>query len=121
MLSHHNPLKIVALTMGVEELVLPDDQGLLEGDVFVLKHITHFHQVGFDSQKLIDLAQASEKNAFLQQQDKTLEPMLQSWQHSEDPAQVTQQQTQGLLCTVGWNCQCKQPQKKPANKAVLWL
>ena len=110
MLTPHNPLKVIALTMGVKESIFPIGWGLLEGDIFILfiyySYIIHFHQVCFNLQMLTDLAQANGRSAFVQQQEKTLEPTIQYWQHCEEPIQVPQQ-TQGLLCCVRWNCQCK--------------
>lgn len=55
MLTPHNPLKVIALTMGVKESIFPIAWGLLEGDIFIPEHVIHFHQVGFDLQMLTDL------------------------------------------------------------------
>lgn len=59
MLTPHNPLKVIALTMGVKESIFPISWGLLKGDIFLLEHIIHFHQVGYDLQMLTDMAQCS--------------------------------------------------------------
>lgn len=55
MLTPHNPLKVIDLTMGVKESIFPIAWGLLEGDIFIPEHVIHFHQVGFDLQMLTDL------------------------------------------------------------------
>lgn len=107
MLTPHNPLNIIAVPMGVKELIFPVARDLLEGDIFTIEHIIHLHQVGCNLQTLPDPSQVNGRSTLVQQREKTSEPTTQDWQHCEEPTQGAQQQTQGLLCRVRGNCRCK--------------